>query len=105
MAPIPRLSAMVFESEYADVVREHAKIDRVRETRHQIAPYVILDNSALFRRCRNEHDRLVYGVQKLRSECRNLVLVDLSGLSQFGRCFRMLDYLHPIARRVVFIAS
>jgi|GEM_PF-5722422 len=95
----------MLESKHANVVGEHAVVYRVGEARNQEPPHVGRDDAPPFGRSGDDCHGLIYSVKELGSQCRNLLFVDLSRLDQLGRGVGMLDYLHPIARRAVFIAS
>lgn len=95
----------MLESKNANVVWEHAVINRVGEARNQEPSHVRFNDSPPFGSCGDDCHGFVHRVKELGPQCRNLLFVNLSRLDQLNRGIGMLDYLHPIARRAVFIAS
>jgi hypothetical protein len=105
MAPIVGVPAVVLECKDPNLPWDNSIIDRIRETRHEIAPHLVFDNAPSFGRGQNNRYSLVNCVQELGAQRRDLALVNLGRFSQLSRGLGMLDYLHPIARRAAFSAS
>src|SRR6185503_13427100 len=105
VTPILRMPLVMLESKDSHLIGKHAVVNRVRKTRHQIAPHILLDDSPAGWCGDDFCDCLICCIKPLAAKGRNTLFLKLGRIDQFGFRMRMVNDAHQIARRAARMTS
>lgn len=97
------MSALIFESKNMNAVGKSAIVNCEWEARHEVAPYIFINDSPTLRH--DHRDCPVCVVKKLDAQLCNAAFIVLPGLNQFRLGIGVVDQSHLSERRAASMTS
>ena len=103
--PVIRVSAVMFEGKNMNAIGKSAIVNCVWKARHEVAPYICLDDSPTFGSLQDHRDCPVCVAKKLDAQRCNAAFVILRCRDDFSFRVGMVDQSHSSARRAACMTS